>query len=108
FLMAKEQAAYISVTIDAAPEPGIRWPHLPEYEADIGHPCAPMTESQQVYVRDYSNGIVVTNPSSSSAHVFTLPEGEFRDLHDVPVFDSILPLPPLTGKVLLSAEPRCP
>jgi len=105
FLMAREHAAYILITGIEKPE--VRWPHLPEFAADLGHPCAPMTESQDVYVRDYSNGMAVVNPSLTSSYTFTLPPESFTDLYETPV-EGYIDLEPLTGRVLLSSEPRCP
>jgi len=103
YLMAKEHSAYVLVTEVG----GIRWPDLAEYQQNVGHPCSPMRFSQNVYVRDYSRGMVVVNPSWSSAYSFTLPDENFFDLHDAPILDSTLFLPTVSGKVLLSALDRC-
>jgi hypothetical protein len=109
YLMGKEHSAYLLMTLRRSDAPdGVRWPHLPEYDADIGHPCSPMTSTQNVYVRDYSNGMTVVNPSSTTSHTFTLPEGSFRDLYGNPIENASLDLAPLTGKVLLSSGARCP
>jgi hypothetical protein len=107
YLMAKEHSAYITITErvnDIFPHPS--WPHLPEYDVDIGHPCGEMTPSQGVYVRDFSNGMSVVNPSSSASHGFVLPSGNFTDLYGTPVGEYVW-LPPVTGQVLVSSEPRC-
>lgn len=109
FLMGKEHSAYLLVTpLVRVPGSEVRWPHLPQYDEDMGHPCAAMASTQGVYVRDYSRGISVVNPSWSSSYTFTLPGGSFRDLLGNPIEGDSLYLPPLTGKVLLSSQDRCP
>lgn len=108
FLMAKERAAYILMTINARPPEGVRWPNLAEmYDQDFGHPCADMQPEQNVYKRDYSKAMTVTNPSWDRTYVVNLPDGIFFDLYGVPVVGAIV-LPPMTGKVLRTFEDRCP
>jgi hypothetical protein len=107
FLMARQHSAYMVITehnYDIFPHPS--WPHRPEYDVDVGHPCGEMTRSQGVYVRDFSNGMSVVNPSDYVSYAFTLPPGNFTDLYGTPVENDIF-LEPLTAKVLVSAEPRC-
>jgi len=67
-----------------------------------------MTSTQNVYVRDYSKGLAVVNPSRATSYTFALPEGSFRDLYGNQIEDQSFVLEPLTGKVLLSSEDRCP
>jgi hypothetical protein len=107
FLMAKEHSAYITITErvhDIFPHPS--WPHLPEYDVDVGHPCGEMTTSQGVYVRDFNNGMALVNPSSSDSFTVALPPGNFTDLHGSPVAGDIF-MGPLSGKVLVSSVNRC-
>ncbi|HME91431.1 MAG TPA: hypothetical protein VKE49_08400, partial [Myxococcaceae bacterium] len=87
---------------------GIRWPHLSQYDENIGYPCASMTTVENVYVRNYSRGLVVVNPSASSSYAFTLPPGRFRDLYGNPIEGPGFILQPMTGRVLLSSTDRCP
>jgi len=109
FLMGKEHSAYVLMTPPRTILPdGVQWPHLPQYDEDIGHPCSPMTSTQNVYVRDYSKGLAVVNPSRATSYTFALPEGSFRDLYGNQIEDQSFVLEPLTGKVLLSSEDRCP
>jgi hypothetical protein len=107
FLMGKEHSAYILMTFSPIwGNYGPHWPHLPQYDEDIGHPCAPMTSTQHLYVRDYSKGLAVANPDPDKTYRFDLPAGEFQDIYGNPV-DSVLILEPLTARVLLSSEDRC-
>jgi hypothetical protein len=103
FLMARERSAYIIMTFG-----GVRWPHLSQYDQDLGHPCAPMRWSENVYVREYTKGLAVVNPSESSSYTFTLPPRSYRDLFGNPIEGSTIVLEPMRGKVLLSAATRCP
>ena len=104
FLMGREHAAYVLITTTD----GVRWPHLPEYDEDVGHPCAPMSSVDNVYLRDYSKGLTVVNPSSTFSYTFNLPPGEFYDLYGKQIEGDTLDLGPMTGKVLLSSAERCP
>ncbi len=104
FLMGRERSAYLLITRVGAQ--GVRWPHLPAYDEDLGHPCGPMQASNGVYVRDFSKGMVVVNPSASDSYLSVLPRGMlFRDIHGQ-LFGAngapVLELPPATGKVLIS------
>lgn len=106
FLMARGHAAYI--LINRSYPGNALWPHLPQYDEDVGHPCAPMRLYQNVYVRDYSKGMSVVNPSSSDTFTVTLPPEILRDVYGRPIEGNELTLPPATGKVLLSQSSRCP
>ena len=46
-----------------------------EYYAQIGSPKGSMYYAQKVYWRNYSNGLSIVNPSSSSKYTVTLPRG---------------------------------
>jgi len=108
FLMGREHSAYLLMTL--SPELGDygpHWPHLPQYDEDIGHPCGAMTSTQNVYVRDFSKGMAVVNPSGDTRYTFQVPEGNFRDVYGNPI-GSVLVLEPVTGKVLLTDSERCP
>jgi hypothetical protein len=107
FLMAREHSAYIVIT-EQPTETYLypTWPHLPEYDVSVGHPCAEMTMSQGVYVRDFSKGLVLVNPSRSDSFTVTLPPGNFTDLDGGPLAGNVL-LAPLAGKVLVSSQDRC-
>lgn len=54
---------------------------LPEYSAKIGHPTNAMYESQGIYMRDYSNGKTIVNPSSTQSFKITLPVNIYHDLY---------------------------
>jgi len=107
FLMGKGHSAYLLITLNPPLGSfGPRWPHLPQYEQNIGHPCAPMAWTQNVYVRDYSRGMAVVN-LSGGRQTLQLPPGAFRDLDGIAVGSAVV-LEPVTGKVLLSPADRCP
>ena len=67
-----------------------------------------MSSVDNVYLRDYSKGLTVVNPSWTSSYTFTLPPGEFYDLHGKQIEGDTLDLGPMTAKVLLSSTERCP
>jgi len=101
FLMAKEHAAYALITSG-----DVTWPHLPQYDEDLGHPCGSTSSFQNVYRRDYSKGMSVVNPSATSSYTITLGPDSFSDLYGNPVGDT-LTLGARRGKVLLSESDRC-
>src|SRR5262249_27217588 len=104
FLMAREHSAYVLINQSY---PGARWPHLAQYDEDLGHPCAPMRLYDSVYARDFSKGMAVVKPSADYTFSILLPPENLRDLDGRQIENSLV-LPPLTGKVLLSANNRCP
>jgi len=53
----------------------------PEYSAPIGHATTAMYQSQGVYMRDYSNGKAIVNPSSSQAFSVTLPANTYKNIY---------------------------
>ena len=71
----------------------------PEYAADIGHARSVMYKSQNVYMRDFSNGLAIVNPSSSQSFTITLLPNTYEDLYG-DKWNSIT-LEPLSGIVLL-------
>jgi hypothetical protein len=102
YLMVKGRYSYIAIT-------GIQeYGHTliaPEYSADIGSALGPMYQSQGVYMRDFSNGMAIVNPSSLHQAVsISLPAGAFRDLYGNQI--NQLALGPRTGIVLLGRIAR--
>ncbi|HVM71215.1 MAG TPA: putative glycoside hydrolase [Anaerolineales bacterium] len=97
YLLVKGQHSYIAIT-------GIQeYGHqliAPEYSAAIGHPLGPMYQSQGVYMRDYSNGLAIVNPSSfGQTFNILLPGRKYQDLYGSKV--NLLTLAPQSGSVLL-------
>jgi hypothetical protein len=97
YLLVKGQFSYIAIT-------GIQeYGHqliAPEYSADIGHALGPMYQSQGVYMRDFSNGLAIVNPSSfNQTFTIILSSGVYQDLYGEKV--SLLTLEPQSGIVLL-------
>jgi hypothetical protein len=74
---------------------------LTEYHAPIGRPMADMYQSQGVYMREYSNGVVLVNPSSSETFTVRLATA-YSDLYGNKV--DTYSLAPASGIVLLKAE----
>ena len=72
-----------------------------EYNALIGHPLNEMYLGQNMYWRDYSNGIVVVNPSATHTYTATIsPGSHYVDLYGHTIGKTIT-LQPHTGMVLL-------
>ncbi|MDQ2740756.1 MAG: putative glycoside hydrolase, partial [Chloroflexota bacterium] len=73
----------------------------PEYATAqaIGSPTDPMYQSQNVYMRDFSNGLAIENPSGKSTYMVTFPAGKYHDLYGNAV--SSYTMPPHSGLVLL-------
>jgi len=107
YLMAREHSAYIAIT-EQPTETYLYppWPDLPEYHVDVGQPCGAMTTSQGVYVRDFSKGMALVNPSRLDSFTVALPPGNFTDLGGARVAGNVF-LGPLSGQVLLSSQARC-
>ncbi|HZU75627.1 MAG TPA: putative Ig domain-containing protein [Dehalococcoidia bacterium] len=75
---------------------------LPEYAAAIGSPSNSMYQSQGVYRRDYSGGLVLVNPSSSASYTVNL-GATYKDMDGNSIGPS-LTLAPATAEVLLSGS----
>jgi Hypothetical glycosyl hydrolase family 15 len=72
-----------------------------EYNAPIGSPVGPMYQSQHVYLRNFSNGLSIVNPSATETYVVVLsPGSHYVDLYGKPA-GQILSMPPHSGIVLL-------
>lgn len=72
-----------------------------EYNALIGHPLNEMYQEQNMYWRDYSNGIVSVNPSETQTYTATISLGShYVDLYGNHIGMTIT-LPPHSGIVLL-------
>jgi len=96
YLLVKGRYSYIAIT--GVQEYGIIFT-TPEYSAAIGHALNAMYQSQDVYMRDFSNGLAIVNPSSSQSFTITLPTDIYQDLYGNNL-DTIT-LEPRSGIVLL-------
>jgi hypothetical protein len=74
----------------------------PEYSAQIGSAAGAMYQSQNVYMRDFTNGKAIVNPSSSQSYTIALPQGTYNDLYGNAV--NSVTLAPVSGIVLLGSN----
>jgi hypothetical protein len=97
YLLVKGQYSYIAISgIQEYGQTLI----TPEYSVAIGHALGPMYQSQGVYMRDFSNGLAIVNPSSSKQTFnIILPSGVYQDLYGN--YPNLLALGPQSGIVLL-------
>src|SRR5216683_911074 len=73
-----------------------------EYNIQIGSPKGPMYQTQNVYMRDYSHGLSIVNPSATDSYMVTLnADGHYRDVSGDLVGQTIT-MPPHSGMVLLT------
>lgn len=98
YLMGKEASAEI-FTSTIQGYGNVNW--FQEYNAAIGVPNGAMYQSQNIYWRAYSKGLVLNNPSAKSTYQVTLdPNVHYVDLYGNPVGPT-LSLAPTSGIVLL-------
>lgn len=72
-----------------------------EYNAQIGSPLDSMYNAQNVYFREYSNGLSIVNPSPTNTYTVTLNSGiAYSDLYGNAVGSTVI-MPPHSGLVLL-------
>lgn len=103
YLLVKGAHSYIYIA--SGINNGIEYGHMnliPEYGIQIGHPINTMYQSQNVYMRDYSNGKTLVNPSSKQTYTVSL-SGNFKDIYGQPVNTSSITLAPHSALVLLNA-----
>jgi hypothetical protein len=62
----------------------------PEYGVQVGYPLGSSYQSQNVYMRDYSNGLTIVNPSSTQSFGVTLPAGTYQDMYGNAVSNTTL------------------
>jgi len=100
YLMSKDSLSAVFISLRQAYGSDSRYD---EYNAPIGKPINEMYLAQHVYWRDYSNGRVVVNPSSTNTYSVSMnvPSGHFVDLYGNYIGQTIT-LPPHSGIVLLN------
>ena len=101
YLMSKEHysSLYITNNINGTQNYGADRRYS-EYGAKIGNPNSEMYFSQNVYWRDYSNGLVVVNSSNTSTYTVKTSASTYIDLYGNHV-NQTFSLPPHSGMVLI-------
>ncbi|HLX58925.1 MAG TPA: hypothetical protein VKR83_18040 [Ktedonobacteraceae bacterium] len=72
---------------------------LPEYFALVGYPLGAIYQSQNVYMRTYSTGMTIVNPSPGQAYSVTLPANTYKDLYGHAI--TTVTMQPYSGLVLV-------
>jgi hypothetical protein len=103
YLMGKQAAASMDV-VDGQGYGYEYW--FPQYSAAIGHACAKMYTTQNVYMRRFNGGLSLVNTSTKSAYTVTLPQPSYTSI-DGGTITSPATLPPQSGMVLLSQTTGC-
>jgi hypothetical protein len=98
YLLVKSNLSFIAIT--GIQEYG-RILTTPEYSAPIGYALNSMYQSQGVYMRDFSNGLVIVNPYARQSFTISLPAGIYQDLYGT--FLDAITLEPQSGIVLLGS-----
>lgn len=97
YLLLKNSASWIYI---CGPQEYGTLLMTPEYNAPVGSPTDTYYQSQSVYMRDFTNGLALVNPSASSSYTVTL-SGTHHDLYGNAVGTQVT-LPPASGLVLLN------
>ena len=103
YLLLKNSASWIYI---CGPQEYGTLLMAPEYTAQIGSPTNAFYQSQGVYMRDFTNGKAIVNPSSNQSFTITLPVNTYKDLYGN-LINSIT-LPAISGIVLLDTSPITP
>jgi len=98
FLLIKGSHHYVSIN---GPQEYGSLMILPEYSARIGTALGSMYSYGNVYMRDFSGGKALVNPSSTKTYTIGLPGGAYEDLYGN-MMNSVT-LSPASGIVLLNA-----
>ena len=99
YLLVKEAYTYcsfISSVFDRYRQLNVS---LPEYFAQVGHPHSALYQDQNVYMRDYSNGLAIVNPSLDQSYTVTLPANTYEDLNGHAI--TTVTMQPYSGLVLV-------
>ncbi|HEX9412142.1 MAG TPA: hypothetical protein VF916_01435 [Ktedonobacterales bacterium] len=100
YLLLKNNASWIYI---CGPQEYGTLLMTPEYGAQIGSPTGAYYQSQSVYMRNFTNGVALVNPSASTSYTVTL-AGSHHDLYGHAVGSQVT-LPPASGLVLLNGAP---
>jgi hypothetical protein len=96
YLLLKNNASWIYI---CGPQEYGTLLMTPEYAAQIGSPTDTFHQSQGVYMRHFTNGLALVNPSGSASYSVTL-SGVYHDLYGHALSGQVS-LPPAAGQVLL-------
>ncbi len=96
YLLLKNNASWIYI---CGPQEYGTLLMVPEYAAQIGSPTDIYYQSQAVYMRDFTHGLALVNPSGTTSYTVTL-SGIHHDLYGHSVSGQVT-LPPASGLVLL-------
>lgn len=97
YLMAKDHLASLFISHTQAYGADLRYP---QYSLPIGSPKGNVYESQGVYWRDYSGGLVVVNPSSTDSFTVKTSASTYVDYSGKHISQTFT-LPPHSGMVLI-------
>lgn len=101
YLMCKEHFSSVFITHNIGSEQGYGADsRYLEYEAKIGTPQSEAYFAQNVYWRDYSNGLVVVNPSSTNAYTVNTSASTYVDPYGKRISQTFS-IPPHSGMVLI-------
>ena len=99
--MCKEHSSSLFITTDVNGQQNYGADErYQEYQAQIGNPNSEMYFSQNVYWRDYSNGLVVVNPSATDTYTVKTSASTYVDLYGNHISQTFS-LPPHSGMVLI-------
>jgi hypothetical protein len=98
YLLLKNNASWIYI---CGPQEYGTLLMVPEYAAQIGSPTDTYHQSQGVYVRHFTHGLALVNPSATTSYTVTL-SGAYHDLYGNSLNGQVT-LPPASGQALLSA-----
>ena len=68
YLLIKGQHTFLSVSVNPRSQEWQTFSDRQEYHVLIGHPISDVYTSQGVYMRMYSNGLAIVNPSSTNSY----------------------------------------
>jgi len=102
YLLVKDAHTYVEI-IGQQEYGSIPYP-FSEYKAAIGHPLNSMYQLQGVWMRDFSNGKAIVNPSSTQSFTVNLPSNTYQDLYGNTKTSVTLGV--YSGIVLLGSNPN--
>ena len=104
YLMGKSSGASVDVVGGAGY--GYEYWFPQQYASPIGHACAKMYLSQNVYFRKFSGGLAIVNTSPKSSYTVTLPQPSYTSIEGGTV-TSPATLPAQSAMVLLTSTNGC-
>lgn len=102
FLLTRGPQSYLGAIKNGVSTPELRYPA--SLNPKVGAPVGPASEGPDGgWIRKFTRGIVLVNPSSAAAMTYQLPDGAWAGLDQTPLTGTVS-LPPASARIVLNGK----